>query len=122
MVRIEKIWNSKVNVIPLFFLVVSFKVALKAYGFVSVSIFLLLKQKQNLPSTLKFSLIFIQTPFWPCFLITFLPHLDRIRALFDHISDTSKVGGVVESFDDKTNTIFMNLECVLPEREKRIDK
>ena len=27
-----------------------------------------------------------------------------------------------ESFDDKINTIFINLECVLPEKEKGIDK
>ena len=52
----------------------------------------------------------------------FRPHLDPARAIFDHISNTSKVGGVVESFDDKINTIFINLECVLPEKEKGIDK
>ena len=50
------------------------------------------------------------------------PHLDHVRAIFDHISITTKVEGVVESFDDKINTTFMNLECVLPEKEKGIDK
>ena len=45
-----------------------------------------------------------------------------MRAIFDNISNTTKVGEIVESFDDKINTIFMNLECVLPEKEKGIDK
>ena len=119
-IRIEKIWKSKVNVI-LFFVLVSCTVALKANGFVSVSIFFLSKQERNLPPTLIFSIIFIQAPFWSSFnhvRATSWP----IRAIFDHISSTTKVGGVVESFDDKINTIFMNLECVLPEKEKGIDK
>ena len=119
-IRIEKIWKSKVNVI-LFFVLVSCTVALKANGFVSVSIFFLSKQERNLPPTLIFSIIFIQAPFWSSFnhvRATSWP----IPAIFDHISSTTKVGGVVESFDDKINTIFMNLECVLPEKEKGIDK
>ena len=119
-IRIEKIWKSKVNVI-LFFVLVSCTVALKANGFVSVSIFFLSKHERNLPPTLIFSIIFIQAPFWSSFnhvRATSWP----IRAIFDHISSTTKVGGVVESFDDKINTIFMNLECVLPEKEKGIDK
>ena len=119
-IRIEKIWKSKVNVI-LFFVLVSCTVALKANGFVSISIFFLSKQERNLPPTLIFSIIFIQAPFWSSFnhvRATSWP----IRAIFDHISSTTKVGGVVESFDDKINTIFMNLECVLPEKEKGIDK
>ena len=119
-IRIEKIWKSKVNVI-LFFVLVSCTVALIANGFVSVSIFFLSKQERNLPPTLIFSIIFIQAPFWSSFnhvRATSWP----IQAIFDHISSTTKVGGVVESFDDKINTIFMNLECVLPEKEKGIDK
>ena len=48
--------------------------------------------------------------------------LDHVRAIFDQISNISKVGRVVESFDDKMNTIFMNIECVLPEKEKGIDE
>ena len=99
-IRIEKIWKSKVNVI-LFFVLVSCTVALKANGFVSVSIFFLSKQERNLPPTLIFSIIFIQAPFWSSFnhvRATSWP----IRAIFDHISSTTKVGGVVESFDDKS--------------------
>ena len=113
MVRIEKIWNSKVNVIPLFFLLVSFRLALKAYGFFSVSI-LSSKTERKLASRNNIHSYTILAKFQ-------LSHLDRVRAIFDHISNTTKVEGVLESLDDKTNTIFMNLECVLPEKEKGID-
>ena len=91
--------------------------ALKAFGFVSILIFF--RPKQNL--TLIFSTIFIRDHFGQV-LVTLWPHLDHVKAIFDHISNTIKVGRDEELFDDKINAIVMNLECVLPEKEKEIDK
>ena len=93
--------NLEVNVIPLFFLLISFRVALKAFGFESDSISISRTETKPASHINIFNNIHSET-----ILAKFKLCYCHILTIFDHISNTTKVGGVVELCNDKSMLFF----------------